>query len=99
MITPAMPCSTGVHSIPNPRDGWTVGDPKTRMVAVTGGNSAEDTWGCCPTKGFGPTVVVKGTAEDPVCSWENAGETYKESIRMAVRVSFIFVLSSGCSAC
>src|SRR5262249_53674973 len=75
MITPTMLCSTGVHSIPNPRAGWTVGDPKTRMVAVTGADSAADDWTGCPTKGSGPTVVVKGTAEDPVCSWENAGET------------------------
>jgi hypothetical protein len=99
MITPTMLCSTGVHSIPNPRAGWTVGDPKTRMVAVTGADSAADDWTGCPTKGSGPTVVVKGTAEDPVCSWENAGETYKDSTRMAARVSFMFVLSSGGSTC
>jgi hypothetical protein len=97
MITPTMLCSTGVHSIPNPRAGWTVGDPKTRMVAVTGADSAADDWTGCPTKGSGPTVVVKGTAEDPVCSWENAGETYKDSTRMAA--NFMFVLSSGGSTC
>ena len=94
-----MLCSTGVHSIPNPRIGWTVGDPNILVVALTEGNSADDT-ACCPTvlvEGCGPNVWVKGTAEDAACSWENAGETHKESIRMAARVSFTFVLSSSCS--
>lgn len=96
-----MPCSTGVHSLPNPRAGWTVGDPNTLIVALAEGNSADD-WTCCPTvvvKGCGPNVEVKGTAEDAACSWENAGETHNESTRMAARVNFIFVLSSDCSTC
>ena len=96
-----MPCSTGVHSLPNPRAGWTVGDPNTLMVALAEGNSADD-WTCCPTvvvKGCGPNVEVKGTAEDAACSWENAGETHNESTRMAARVNFTFVLSSDCSTC
>jgi hypothetical protein len=101
MITPTMLCSTGVHSIRKPRDGWAVGDPNTLMVALAGRDSADDV-SCCPTvvvKGCGPSVVVKGTAEDAACSWENAGKTYKDSTRMAARVSFIFVLSCGCSTC
>jgi hypothetical protein len=68
------------------------------MVALAGGNSADD-WTGCPTvlvMGCGPNVEVKGTAEDAGCSWENAEETH-ESTRMVARVSFIFVLSSGCS--
>src|SRR5258706_2432332 len=96
-----MLCSTGVHSMPNPRAGWTGGDPNTLMVALAGGNSADD-WVCCATvavKGCGPTVVVKGMAEDPPCSWANAGDADKDSTRMAARVNFIFVLSSGCSTC
>src|SRR5260370_14817358 len=96
-----MLCSTGVHSMPNPRAGWTVGDPKTLMVALAGGNSADD-WVCCATvavEGCGPTVVVKGMAEDPPCSWANAGDSDKDSTRMAASVNFIFVLSSGCSTC
>src|SRR5260370_15221047 len=96
-----MLCSTGVHSMPNPRAGWTGGDPNTLMVALAGGNSADD-WVCCATvavKGCGPTVVVKGMAEDPPCSWANAEDADKDSTRMAARVNFIFVLSSGCSTC
>ena len=96
-----MLCSTGVHSIPNPRAGWTVGDPNTLMVALVEGNSADD-WTCCPTvvvKGCGPNVEVKGTAEDAACSWENDGEAYKESIRMAAGVNFIFFLSCDRSTC
>jgi len=71
------------------------------MVALAGGNSADD-WVCCATvavKGCGPTVVVKGMAEDPPCSWANAEDADKDSTRMAARVNFIFVLSSGCSTC
>src|SRR5260221_9542240 len=96
-----MLCSTGVHSMPNPRAGWTGGDPNTLMVALAGGNSADD-WVCCATvalKGCGPTVVVKGMAEDPPCSWANAEDAVKDSTRMAARVNFIFVFSSGCSTC
>ena len=87
--------------MPNPRAGWTGGDPNTLMVALAGGNSADD-WVCCATvavKGCGPTVVVKGMAEDPPCSWANAEDADKDSTRMAARVNFIFVLSSGCSTC
>ena len=32
MITPAIDCSTGVHSTLNPGEGWTVGVPNTRTV-------------------------------------------------------------------
>jgi hypothetical protein len=59
-----MLCSTGVHSIPKPRDGWTVGDPNTLVVALAGANSADDV-ACCPTvvvKGCGPSVVVKSVS-------------------------------------
>src|SRR5260370_10121094 len=96
-----MLCSTGLRAMPNPRAGWTGGDPNTLMVDGAGGNSADD-WVCCATvavKGCGPTVVVKGMAEDPPCSWANAGDADKDSTRMAARVNFIFVLSSGCSTC
>src|SRR5258707_14248173 len=96
-----MLCSTGVHSMPNPRAGWTGGDPNTLMVALAGGKSADD-WGCCATvavKGCGPTVVGKGVAEDPPCSWANAGDAGKDSTRVAARVNFIFGPSSCCSTC
>src|SRR5260370_19096169 len=96
-----MLCSTGVHSMPNPRAGWTGGDPNTLLVALAGGNRGDD-WVCCAAvavKGCGPTVVVKGMAEDPPCSWANAEDADKDSTRMAARVNFIFVLSSGCSTC
>jgi hypothetical protein len=33
MMSPAIPCSTGVHSIPNPRDGWDGGDPIIVILA------------------------------------------------------------------
>src|SRR5262249_44692247 len=39
--------------------------------------------------GCGPNVEVKGTAEDVGCSWEYAGETHKESTRMAARVATV----------
>src|ERR1700757_4366632 len=71
MNTPTMPCSTGLHSIPNPRVGWTVGAPKTLMVGVTAANSAADGNGC------GPSVAVKGLAEDAACGWDNTKETHK----------------------
>ncbi len=36
-MTPAIDCSTGVHSIPNPGVGWIVGRPIILIVGEAGG--------------------------------------------------------------
>jgi hypothetical protein len=87
MITPAIDCSTGVHSTPNPREGWSVGVPITRTVALGGGKTSREE-GTCWARARAFTASVAAC-----CA--KVGEAHKPSITARAMASFMFPLHSG----
>src|SRR5262245_34100444 len=87
MITPAIDCSTGVHSTPNPREGWTVGVPVTRTVALAGGKTRLGEGTCWASE--------RAFAASVAACWAEAPEAHKASIKPRGMARFMCPLQSG----